>query len=176
MNIEIARVEDNSDVTQSGRLKVSLDSLQGYIWAKYTSPYLGVGGEGGLIAIPEEGSRILVVQPDNSIEWFYMSTIADPHSTGNALADQKFTNRSELFPDRDIYSFRGKPLKMGLYSPKGGKLVLSDSYNPKAINIKVELKSHLGKVVQLNDSSKMDCIVSQSRSTIHKYIFVVLRS
>ena len=116
---------------------------------------LGTKGQGGFVAIPEVGTTVLIIRPDNSSEYFYMSTIAD-----NPTSDNATINSPVLPNEAEAYDFRGVPMGLGLFSPKGHKLAMVDSYNPESFNIKIEMKSHLGKSIVLNDSPEADCIIN----------------
>lgn len=159
MKLEIGIVADTRDLTKTGMIKIEHPSFQGNIMAKYTSPYMGTKGSGGFVGIPEVGSRVLIVQPDSSEEWFYMSTIVDYKQTINSVADNPIKDMHEVLPEKRLYAYRGLPTIVGMYSQKGHALRLSDSYNPGMIAVKAELKSSLGKRITLNDSPGADNIV-----------------
>ena len=157
-NIRIVEVQDNSDVTKKGTLYCQFPETTGLTKVIYTTPYLAPGGEGGFYAIPEEGSRVMVIKPDEEDGWYYMSTICDD-PPGQILKEEgQGLKQTRLLPDNDVYAWRGVPQKMGFKSPAGHALTLVDGHNAASINQKAELRSGLGKRLSLIDSPDIDCI------------------
>lgn len=157
MKIYKTQVVSTTDLTQTGRFTARLDGL-GEIDVIYTTPYLGTNAEGGFFAIPEEGAEVLVTQPDNSPEYFYLNSIAGiPNLLPNT--QQVEVPPEDILPERGIYAHRGVPMRFGFYTPKGNKVLLSDGYNSQSIDIKVGLQSHTGKKVLLHDSPDIDSIL-----------------
>jgi len=158
--ISLAEVRDRVDLGRSGAFTAKIDSLGNKEeTVYYASPY-GSNGEGAFIAVPEEGTTVLVCQPKGSSSWYYLGTTFMPEpkeTTGGSIAD------TELMPveraDPRMYAARGLPMRYIMKSPEGQGLTISDEYTPEYINKKVELESSLGKKVTLHDSPAVDSIV-----------------
>lgn len=121
----------------------------------YATPY-AVQNEAGMVAVPEEGTMILICQPDNIDKWFYLgATFERPMEQGtNRVFDTTYR-----YPDKNITRTRGRPQKVVLQDIKGNKLTLSNEYSPKYVNIKAQLESSLGKKLTLSDSPDKSCIL-----------------
>lgn len=160
MNIRIGEVKDNKDIFGLGNILVHSDAGEA-ITVKYTTPYLA-GRNGGLIAIPEVGSQVLICKPDNSDDWFYMGSITHP-AIGEALGQGYETlapfNKTEALFDPQVYKARGVPQRVIFSSAKGNKMVLSDEYAPDYGNIYAKLESSNGKLLALIDSPEVDSII-----------------
>jgi hypothetical protein len=151
MEIKVAEVASTVDPMEQGRFSATIDGVIRTII--YTSPYLGPAGEGGFAAIPEPGSKILVSM-DTTGKIYYLSTIAENPDSGDAA------NYQDTLPNTtNTYSKKGSPQTVTLESPRGNRLVLDDSENPKEFNLKAELQSADGKKVSLNDTPDKDCIL-----------------
>ena len=153
MNIRIGEVKNNKDIFALGGLLVHTE-LGDPVWVKYTTPYLA-GRHGGFIAIPEIGSQVLICKPDNSEDWFYFGSVANPQ-IGEALGAGYETilprNKEEGLPDPQIYKARGVPQRTVYSSAKGNKVVLSDEYAQDYSNLYAKIESSSGKVLILADS------------------------
>ncbi len=163
MKLKLGQVWSNTDVNSLGRMLVKIDEFDQAIEVKYVTPYKA-GVNGGFIAIPEVGSKILVCQTDNYTEgWFYLGTIVDlPEPSQDPNKVLKGLD-GETIVDKEIYRARQVPQRIVIRSPMGNSLILSDSYNPKYFNVKAELKSSLGKKISMIDGGgpekKLDCIL-----------------
>ena len=64
------QVKDSRDSSRTGKLICRHPYTSEPISVTYTTPFLGTGGVGGFVAIPMEGAKILITQPDNSNDFF----------------------------------------------------------------------------------------------------------
>jgi hypothetical protein len=120
----------------------------------YASPFFSPMG-GGFIAIPEEGTSILISKPDNDDTWYFMSCVVQPPEGANPT--NVHTEKGLL--DKRMYRGRHRPQKLVFQDSKGNRLVMTNSYEKDFINSKIELKSSGGKRVILSDSPLMDSIM-----------------
>ncbi len=167
MNLKIGRVVSNTDYTRTGKLQVKIADLgNSVVEVTYTTPFF-LQGFGGLIAVPEPTSMVLVAQVKSELDdgrWFYMGTIVD-ELVGDAtkenrmLGVQGFNDLNTIKDQNETYQANNTPERISLTSPKGNSLILSDSSNEKYNNIKAELKSPSGKSIQVNDSTNIDSVI-----------------
>lgn len=157
MIIYEAQVTDTTDITTRGYIQVYCKKMGEYHFkVVYTSPY-SAGAEGGFIAIPDIGSQILILKPDGSDDWYYMTTIVTP---SQGIAEKwKAKGSGTVMPDNRIYQANATPQKILLQDPAGNKLSLSHLANDEFINRRAELKSSVGKKLILSDSPYMDCVL-----------------
>ena len=161
MNIEIAEVQDNTDIYELGTFFVTNKNADFPIMVHYVTPYLA-GKNGGFIAIPEVGSRVLICKPDDEEGWYYMGSIMG-FGLGQALSDPANTLKDKgLNPDKKMYKARGVPQRYVFKSPKGNCLILSDEYEPGYFNVKTELRTPSGKSIKLIDSPQVDSIIIEN--------------
>jgi hypothetical protein len=156
-------VQDNFDPAQEGMIWVYCkESGEDLIPVNYVSPY-SAGHRGGMVAIPEAGTMVLIVQPDNSNEWYYQGSIFSQEGLikdkENLIKEQ--TNGTVFDPQ--TYKARGVPQQIIIQDPKGNQLKLSSSYNPRYINNRAHLKSAAGKMLILSDSPLMDCAILRNQ-------------
>lgn len=163
--ISLAEVRKRVDPTRNGSFLASIDYL-GNIdeRVQYVSPY-GSNAEGAFVAIPEEGTQILVCRPAGTDIWFYLGTVfgqAEPEKTegGGVIPDAGILPMSRVDPY--MYRARGVPMRYLFRSPSQAGLTISEEYNPEFINKYTELKSTVNKTVKLNDSPEIDSIVIDS--------------
>mgnify|MGYP003146287808 CR=1 FL=1 len=160
--ISLAEVRDRVDTSHTGSFLARINYLDNEeVRVNYVTPYAS-NGEGAFIAIPEEGTEIMVCRPAGSQAWFYMG------STFSRL-EESAEGDKVLGPcppldnvDPNLYRARGVPMKIALKSNDGAGLTISEEYNPEFINKKVELNSTVGKKVTLNDSPAVDSLVLDS--------------
>lgn len=156
MNPIKAQVVDNSDATAKGNLVVfSKKVSENYFMVRYTSPYWS-HESGGMLAVPQPGSYILIVKSEDTNEWFYLTSIVEALDPEKSEAIIKNT-RNEILDKSS--EFRGKPQQIVIQDPKGNALTLSSRYNPDFFDVRAELKSHVGKKLILSDSPTMDAII-----------------
>jgi hypothetical protein len=159
MKLYEAQVVENGDLSERGKILVYCPKLsENLISVIYTSPY-AAGWEGGFIAIPEVGEQVLICQPDESISWYYQSTIISTNPALPTIEESELIETDNLLPDSDIYKARGVPQKIVLKDTRGNQLSLKALANNKFLNIGAELKSSVGKKLLLSDSPKMDCVI-----------------
>jgi len=163
--ISLAEVRSRVDMLRNGSFLASIDYL-GNIDERvfYVSPY-GSNAEGAFVAIPEEGTEILVCRPAGSDSWFYMGTVfksAEPERTsgGGVIPDAGLLPLQRVDPY--LYRARGVPLRYMFKSPSQAGLTMSEEYNPEFINKYTQLKSTVNKTVTLNDSPEIDSIIIDS--------------
>lgn len=166
MNIVSARVMSNEDFSRTGKFQALIGEVDTIVEITYTSPFF-MSNAGGLIAIPEIGSTILICKEEHSGisrdgTWYYLSTIVDSldgsETRENKVLGQAGIPRIEDLPGgKETYKATGKPTQYRFESPKGNGLLLSDSKNEDYLNSKAELHSSAGKVLILDDS--IDAII-----------------
>jgi hypothetical protein len=151
MEIVLADVRDNVDLFKTGTFIVTFEQYPHGVEVRYVSPYITQNNK-GFMAIPEVGTQVLICKPNNKNDWYFMGSVMEP-SVGDSLSEGKITGEGVVDPFLDPYKARGVvPQKYIFSSPKGNKLVLSDSYSPIEENKKVMLESSNGMKVELNDS------------------------
>ncbi len=161
--ISLAEVTERSDSTLNGKFKARIFELGNTeLPVYYVSPYAS-NGAGAFVAIPEEGTEILVCSPNGTDSWYYMGGTFSPEPgqvEGSKLPDSDAYPMSRVDPN--TYKARGVPMRMNLKSINGAGLTISEEYNPEFINKKTELKSTVNKTVTLNDSPAIDSVVMDS--------------
>ena len=161
--ISLAEVTERSDSTLNGKFKARIFELgNAELPVYYVSPYVS-NGAGAFVAIPEEGTEILVCSPNGTDSWYYLGGTFAPEPgqvEGSKLPDSETHPMSRVDPNN--YKARGVPMRMNLKSINGAGLTISEEYNPKFINKKTELKSTVNKTVTLNDSPAIDSVVMDS--------------
>jgi hypothetical protein len=161
--ISLAEVRDTFDPWGTGSFLARIDYLNNEeVRVNYVTPYAS-NGEGAFIAIPEEGTEILVCRPVGSQAWYYMGSTLSPEENkaeGAKLSDASVPPLDRVDPN--ISRARGVPMKIALKSNDGAGLTISEEYNPEFINKKVELNSTVGKKVTLNDSPAVDSLILDS--------------
>tara|TARA_R110000782_G_scaffold184388_2_gene274680 strand:+ start:41595 stop:42623 length:1029 start_codon:yes stop_codon:yes gene_type:complete len=156
MKIIKGTVVSNVDDDKQGTLKVIFPSLsQGAFDVTYTSPMYMLNN-GGMLAIPEEGSRILAaLDEDGDGKIYYMSTIVDTPDTPQA-GGLKVWN---VVGDTRVYSDRKKPQKVSYANQAGAGVHITRKFLPSQIVAKTDLTSEKGKMLSLNDSPKSDAVI-----------------
>ena len=161
--ISLAEVRDTFDPWGTGSFLARIDYLNNEeVRVNYVTPYAS-NGEGAFIAIPEEGTEILVCRPVGSQAWYYMGSTLSPEENeaeGAKLSDASVPPLDRVDPN--ISRARGVPMKIALKSNDGAGLTISEEYNPEFINKKVELTSTVGKRIVLSDSPITDSIIIDS--------------
>jgi hypothetical protein len=155
MQLFKAQVVSTEDLLEEGKvLVICPDIAENPFYVIYASPYFSPMG-GGFIAIPEEGTMILISKPDNDNTWYFMSCIVQPPEGDDPT--NVVTSKGLL--DKRMYRKRHRPQKLVFQDSKGNKLVMTNSYEEDFINSKIELRSSGGKRVILSDSPMMDSIM-----------------
>jgi hypothetical protein len=153
--IDIGIVVSNFDAeTETGKLSVKLEKFDTAVDVTYVSPFYFMNG-GGVLAIPEVGSKVIVFTDANTDESYYLGTIIDAPSNpekGGAIG------WTPIGKNR-IYSEKGIPQKVMYTNQVGAGLSISRKFLPNYINAKVNLDSEKGKRISLSDSPNSDCIL-----------------
>lgn len=154
-NINIGIVVSNSDIeSQTGRMSVKVEKFDTVIDVVYVSPFYFLNG-GGVLAIPEVGSKVIVLTDTNTDESYYLGTIIDTPSNPEKGGMIGWKPISEP----NVYSERGIPQKVTFTNQVGSGLKISRRFYPKYIDCKVNLDSEKGKRISLSDSPKSDCVL-----------------
>jgi len=174
--ISLAVVEDVADSERNGGFSASITSLGGAVRpVTYVSPYVS-NSEGAFIAIPEEGTTILVCKPDENSSWYFLGATFIPEpgqAEGGAIPDGKYVEPVErVLPD--LYRSRGVPMQMAMKSPTGAGIMMSEEYTPGALgepgyfNNEAEITASINKKIKLIESPGIDSIIldSGNNSTI----------
>jgi hypothetical protein len=149
------QVISNYDLESKGSLRAKIPEFgdDAYL-VVYTSPYLTRNG-GGMVAIPEIGSEILVYYIREKNKFYYLSTIVDiPDEFDNSgLKDWS------VIKDKYVFTERGIPQRVTFTDSFGAGLAISSRSSKKYISAKVDLKSRMGKMVSLSDSPNSDMVM-----------------
>tara|TARA_R110002051_G_scaffold99563_1_gene169966 strand:- start:180 stop:1487 length:1308 start_codon:yes stop_codon:yes gene_type:complete len=136
----------------------------------YTSPY-SAHAEGGFIAFPAAGTRILVEKLGKA--YYYLTSIVGPDPADiqeiSAGTNKKVSEQfgCETLEDPIYSKASGLPTAIALRHPKGHMLVMKDDVpmendeiqpDRKVHNSKIELKSSGGKIVSLDDSNAINAL------------------
>lgn len=175
MEIRVGRVESNEDVERLGHLKVRLlgeDDNSILKTVSYTTPSFQIPDPGseankftGFVGVPGIGVYVLVcTNPDDDM-WYYLTSITGSSNykkldgkfaklalTG--VSDEKPYTTSFPFsetPQSSVYSHKPVPQKYGIGSPKGGKVLISDSSNEDDLQYFTKMESQSGKMAMLDD-------------------------
>lgn len=130
---------------------------------RYTSPFFGGGGS-GFIGLPSVGNHILVVQPENTTDFFYLGSYLEQPET---LVDNPNKIKEDEKPlvdqvEPNIYKANSVPEKVVLKDQLGNKLVFGHGISKEYKDIGINLKSASGKRLALNDSPDVDSIYLQN--------------
>ena len=157
MKSKIGTIVSNIDELGVGKLSVLPDDEENTVQVNYVSPYSG-GEFSGFIAIPEVNSRVIILQPDNTMSWYYMGSIMDPTKNLSFDNSPNIEHQTSL-PDPKAYSYSPVPQRYGMSTPLGNKIVLSDLQNSQRMNLGVFLKGMTGKTIAINESPLVDAIM-----------------
>lgn len=149
------QVVSNYDLGAVGNLRAKIPEFgDGAYLVIYTSPYLTRNG-GGMVAIPEVGSEILVYHIRSKNKFYYLSTIVDFPD------DFDDTGIKDWNPIADKYIFteRGVPQRIAFSDSFGAGLAISSRTSKKYISAKVDLNSRSGKRISLSDSPNSDMVL-----------------
>jgi hypothetical protein len=146
-------VVSNHDETKSGILLVSIPEVSNEaVNVTFTSPFYALNG-GGMLAIPEVGSKILVLSKNK--KYYYLSTIVEQPSNEQigGLIDFRVIN------DKYLYTERGRPQKVTYANQFNAGLKISRRLLPDYMSAKVDLDSEGGKRISLSDSPLSDVVL-----------------
>ena len=154
-SIQIGIVVSNFDSgSKTGKMSVEMDESGLTIDVIYVSPFYHLNG-GGVLAIPDIGSKILVFNDLNSGYYYYLGTIIDTPSNpviGGMIG-------WEPISEPGVYSERGIPQKVTYTNQVGAGLKISRRLLPNYMTSKVNLDSEKGKRISLSDSPKSDVVL-----------------
>jgi hypothetical protein len=125
-----------------------------------TSPY-HTRNEGGIVAVPQEGSEILYLQDDVLNTNYYLNTLIANEKT---LGIKNDTLKDPVVNDSLMFDESGNSHSLTFKDSKGAGLKVSNYHDKNQLSAKVELKSAANHKVILSDVPKMDCIIIRNRS------------
>jgi len=162
--ISEAEVRNNTSLNADGSVYAYIKAIDESVSVIYTSPY-GARGQGGFIAIPEVGTKILVVRPEGSGEWFYLSTVWVPepkpeYTKGTNVIDSNVPPVLRCEPD--LYKAVAQPKRYVFKSPEGRGLTISDEASTNAMSKFVELRTPKNKRIKLDDTPHQDAVIIES--------------
>ena len=175
MEIRIGRVISNSDVERKGHLQVlllgddnnSVEETVSYTTPSYQVPHPDSEANKftGFVGVPGVDTYVLVCNNPDDDMWYYLTSITGSANYKNlndkfdklglvGSSDEKPYTTEFPFsdtPESSVYSHSITPQKYGLESPKGGKLLISDSSNEEDLQYFTKVESQSGKMVMLDD-------------------------
>lgn len=163
MKIYRGIVSHNLSENKNGKLFVNLlhkPTKDQAVWVTYTSPYFN-RNMGGMIAIPNHGAEILVIQDDEFNEYYYLSTIVDDPVT---LGVNNTQLKEQLINDKLVYDATGTPMSISIKDYTGAGLRISDWKDPqKGRSARVDLTSQQRHGVILSDSPNQDNVIIRNK-------------
>jgi hypothetical protein len=160
MDISMASVESIDDPDNMGILTCTIDKLgQETHPVYYTSPF-ATNSEGGFVAIPKVGVRILTCSPYGTTDWYYLGSTFSPEpdeAVGDKVLDGYISPYERANPDAT--RARGVSQQSIIKGERGGGLKISEQYNPEMFNMYTRLEGTVGKKVEINDNPQTDAII-----------------
>jgi hypothetical protein len=101
MKIYLAQVISNLDISKTGIVQISCPEEPRVKEAIYTSPYYAPYIKGGIFAVPEENSNILIAYNNKTNKAYYISTVLDD---GGEFYDEKFPSPETALNDLRVTS------------------------------------------------------------------------
>lgn len=135
------------------------------VFINYVSPHFGSGGS-GFVAIPPVDQTILVVQPEDSMDWYYIGSYLVPPITLAPDADAPKEAVKEApcdSIDPTIYKASGVPKKIVMKDELGNMVSLNHSMGKEYMKSGVEIKSSTGKHLTFEDTYNVSRISLQDR-------------
>ncbi|MEY3311503.1 MAG: hypothetical protein RL348_836 [Bacteroidota bacterium] len=152
-------VESIIDPTKSFKIYTKIIDEDKRVNVVYTSPFF-FKGVGGTIAVPNIGSRILILHNIDRDVYYYMSTIVDkfdstldPGDISDPMDLIKNITQEQCYTDKDI------PQRITFVNEQNAGLVVKDERLQGYITSEVRLQSDQGKVLALQDSPKDNKVV-----------------
>ena len=145
---EIGVVVDVQDTFKSFNFIARLENGE-EISVIYTTPFFHFGG-GGLLALPNIGSKVILMFDERTNQYYYVSTIVT-----NVNYEWIYDPSLKVLPltsDKNIYTDKNIPQKIGFTNEADSGLKISRKKLKRYIDAKVELKSEFGKKIALVDS------------------------
>ena len=164
MKISLAEVTDRFDPNRNHAFWAKITGegeepkmIQG------TTPYLGEFLGGFVGNIPGEGTQVLVVQPGDGGEWYYLGATFGQEQQATDTGVNKAS--ADVPPGQrvtDVYGESGAgtgyPNTLAYQDEAGNGIRLIGQRRSDALNVKAEIYSSEGKSISLNDSPGLDCI------------------
>ena len=168
MQIKTAIVEDIKDIADGNVFAVRVvnekkaDSSPP-LFVNYASPYWVTPSPNdrtpsfaGLFAPPEPGEKVIIIQPEDSDQWFYMGTVASPVDTALArnvgLKLQGSKGKAFSNDPLDTKKVSNEPQAIGIQSRHGHNLKMSEVGNEAVHEFFTSLVSMVGKMLVMSDS------------------------
>lgn len=158
MQLSLAEIRSAVSLASNGTFLAYVESDNAQRTIVYTSPQRS-GRDGGIIAVPSIGQKILCCKPTYRDPWYYLNTVwtsPEGFTDGSPVEDDN-KHPIDTVDDR-LYKARGVPMRTTVATDGGHRILLSDEYNPKYFNKRLEIRSAVGKRVKLLDSPEQDCI------------------
>lgn len=156
MNIYKAKVTSTEDFNKAGNfLAIVPEYGTGEFSITYTSPFYSVGNH-GILAIPFEGSEILVACDTNGI-FYYMSTVVGAESIGGGVKD------FSVIGDQRVYGDDTRPRRVTMTNANGAGVVVTRRYKEDSIVDSTVVKSSAGKKLSLDDSPEIDSVILRNQ-------------
>jgi hypothetical protein len=157
------RVVSNEDISKLGNMYVAINEFnQTVVKVHYTSPYYS-RGNGGVIAIPEVGSDVIVLSLnadggylDRAGSYYYITTIIDESDTEENIG--YIRKDFNTLNDKYLYD-ENKPKRLSFCDMFNSGLRISSITSKDFISSKVELVSRTNKRLILSDSPLSDLIM-----------------
>jgi hypothetical protein len=162
--VSLAEVMSRVDPTNIGMFQARIASESNKLQpVMYVTPYAS-NEAGAFIAIPEDGTQVLVCQPAGSEQWYYLGATFAPQpkeSTGALTVDNANLTPLQI-ASPELKKSKGVPMRMQWTGTQGGGLHIVEEENNSMMNHKVEVQSSTGKTVSLNDNPLTDSIILKS--------------
>jgi len=156
--IYLGKVVSNKDVTHSGRLSAYIEEYSSdIVEVTYTSPFYSKNS-GGMIALPEVGTDILVYHLDSNNAFYYISTVVDHNSSSEKDPRSSILKNWKIIADKYVFKDKDIPQVITFTDPFNNGMRISSTFAKKFISSKVELISQAGKKVLISDSPKANFI------------------
>lgn len=142
-------VIDNQDPLFMGRLNVFIPGVfDKAIWCAYASPVGSYVGGGGMVAIPEINTEVLIAAASNSEDQFFEYLwFAAVYRQGNPADDDTFIPKGD-----QVYKETGLPRKYIWKSPGGHTIEMSDTQGEHYNESLIRLETAGGKVLIMDDT------------------------
>lgn len=155
--IVLGLVESIIDPSQSFKIYAKLLGVDDErVNVTYTSPF-HFRGKGGVIAVPNVGSKILILYDRTNGNYYYLSTVIEGWNTDDYIQDPSLLLTS--ITQENYYSDKDIPHRLTFTNEQDAGLVIRDERLTGYSNSEVRLQSDTGKVISLQDSPLDDKIV-----------------
>lgn len=154
MQTYVGIVKDNTNVYKDGSFWAiipALDKNKAKL-ITYTSPYYRVNS-GGMIAIPEKETQILVLHnenpQENESEFYFQSCIVKKKVTDGAKLNPNFKPIAENDPKATTYGTDAKPTTQSFTNMAGAGLYIQRDFSREKIQNNVIVKAESGEEVNV---------------------------